>query len=121
VRASGALAMAIQTAVLGTSPACQFHLTAKSFPCAMHSDCRIFRCDAGLLRQFSEFAVLQIHDPERIPIFRLQRRKQAGNTLADFLVELCLRSVALCEVPFPNFHSFRRGRPVTVMINHGVA
>ena len=113
--------MAIQTAVLGTTPACQFHLTAKSLPCAMHSDCRIFRCNVGLLGQIAEFAVFQIHDPERIPIFWLHGRKQAGNALADLLPKLCLWFLTLCEVPPPNFHGVRRGRSVTVVINHGVA
>jgi hypothetical protein len=87
--------MAVQTAMFGTTPACQFHLTAKSFPCAMHSDCRIFRCNAGPLGEFAELAVLQIYDPERIPIFWLQCRKQAGYTLTDFLPQLCLGFLAL--------------------------
>jgi hypothetical protein len=64
----GLTGSAIQTAVLGATPACQFDLMAKSFPCAMYSDCRIFGGDFGLLGQFAEFAVLQIHDPERIVV-----------------------------------------------------
>ena len=69
----------------------------------------------------AEFSVFQIHDPERILIFRFQGRKQAGNALADLLPKLCLWYLTLCEVPSPNFHGVRRDRAVTIVINHGVA
>ena len=87
----------------------------------MYTDSGIFRCDARLLRQVAELAILQIHDPQRMSIFRLERREKAGNTLADLLPQRRIGLLNLRELSAPSLHSPCRSGPVTVMIDHGVA
>jgi hypothetical protein len=106
--------------MLRTSPARQFHLTPQSFPGAMYPDGGILRGDTRLPSQLAELAILQVHNQQRIPIFWLESRKQAGNALADLLPQRRIRLLALPELPTQGFHRAGRGGPVSVVIDHGV-
>lgn len=75
MRASPRLTVAVEATMLRTSPARLFHLTPQSFPGAMYPDCGIFRSDTRLLCQIAELAILQVHNQQRIPIFRLESRE----------------------------------------------
>jgi hypothetical protein len=86
----------------------------------MDTDGGILLGDARLLRQVAELAILQIHNPQRLLIFLLERREEAGNTLADLLPERRIGLLNLRELSTPGLHSPCRGGPMTVMIDHGV-
>jgi transposase len=86
----------------------------------MHANRGILSRNSRLLRQVAELAILQIHNPQRIPIFRLESREKAGNTLADLLPQGCIWLLAFREFP-PGFHGPCRAGPVAVMIDDGVA
>jgi hypothetical protein len=115
------LAVAIEAAVLGAGATGLFDLTAQRLPGAMYPDGCVFGGNAGLLRELVQVALLQIHNPQRIAIFGLERIEQAGNALADFLVQLGLGLLAGGEIPFPGFCGSREGGALAVMIDDGVA
>ena len=87
----------------------------------MYADGGILCCDARLLRQVAELAILQIHDPQRMSIFRLESREKGGNAPADLLAQCRGWFLMFRELPAPSLHCPCRGGPVTVMIDHGVA
>ena len=87
----------------------------------MYADGGILRCDARLLRQVAEFAILQIYDPQRLSIFRLESREKAGNALADLLPQHRVGLLNSGELSTPSLHSPCGAGAVTVMIDHGVA
>jgi hypothetical protein len=116
----GRLAMTIQTAMFRTSAARLFYLMAKSLPRSMHANRRILGCNTGLARQFVQIPFLQIYNPQRVSVFRLQCCEQAGDALADFLLQLRLGPLACGKVLPPSFMCPRSGRTVPIVINHRV-
>ena len=87
----------------------------------MYADGGILCCDARLPRQVAELAILQIHDPQRMSIFRLESREKAGNTLADLLSQHRIGLLDLRELSAPSLHGPCRGGPLTVMVDNGIA
>ena len=108
MRACGVRTLAIQTPGLRAYHARSFHLAAKSFPRQVHAHSGILRGDAGPMREVVQSAFLQIHDPQRIPIFGLERLEKCRNATADLAAEFCVRARAPGKLPPQGFPGARR-------------
>jgi hypothetical protein len=112
--------MTVEATMLRTGPARPFHLMTQSLPGPVYANGGILRCDARLLREVAELALIQIHDLERLSVVRLESRQKAGNTPANLLPHRRSRFLMFRELSAPGLHCPFRGGPVTVMIDHGV-